>query len=150
MWAELEPQSFGEVVLESLDRRINRKGRRTGQAGQRRDQHNAATAALAHGGTEMVRQGDRPDAVQLDLLERVVDVGLQEGRDPVRGAGVVDQKPDVEAIGRVGHFGTHVGIGEVLDNDARLHPVVLARAGGDLVEQGSVARDQHEIQSARG
>jgi hypothetical protein len=47
---------------------IHRKRRRTGQAGKRRDEHDAAAAALTHGVTEVVRQGDRADAVELDLF----------------------------------------------------------------------------------
>ncbi len=99
----------------------NRRGRPTMRPAQCRRGH--ARASRYRNGAP-TRSGR---CSQLDLLERVLDLGLQEGRGPIRGACVVDQQPDVEAIGRRGHLGTHIGIGEILDNDARLHPVLFAR-----------------------
>src|SRR6185312_299119 len=57
---------------------------------------------IAHRAAEMVCQRDGPDAVQLDLLQRVVDLVVQERRGPIRGARVVDHQADIEADGRIG------------------------------------------------
>ena len=46
--AKLGPQPLGEVVLEGLDGRVHREGRRTGEAGQRCDQDDATAATLDH------------------------------------------------------------------------------------------------------
>jgi len=92
----------------------------------------------------------RAKAVELDLLEGVLELVVQERRRTVRRARVVDHQADVQPRGRIGHPRGYIGIRQVLDNGARRHPVLLARPGGYLVEQRSVARDQHQIQTARG
>jgi hypothetical protein len=98
----------------------------------------------------VVRQGNRADAVQLDLLLRILDLVLEKGRGTVSCAGVVYQKPDVDVFRRLRDPFTHVGLGQVLKKNAGLDTVLLARVSRDLVQRRSVSRDQHEIQSASG
>ena len=46
---------------------------------------------------------NRSDAGQLDLPHGVSKRVVEELHRPVRGAGVIDDQPDLEAVGRLGH-----------------------------------------------
>ncbi len=150
MRTQLGPQPFGEVDVERLHRGIHGQQRRPGQAGERSDQHDAAPAALAHGRREVSGQRDRTDARQLDLLQRVLERVVEKLRRPVRGAGVVDQQSDLEPVGRLGHAFRDVRDGQVQHQRPYLDAMALAHVGRKLVQLRSLARDQHEIQSALG
>ena len=82
----------------------------------------------------MVDQRDGSDAVQLDLVERVVESGLQKRRRAIGGTGVVDDEPDVDPVGRIGQPRGDIGVRQVLHHGLHLDPVALPHAVGDVVQ----------------
>ena len=67
----------------------------------------------------------------------------------VRSARVVDEQPDLEPVGRLGHPVADVGGGQVLhQRTAPRHRGARALPAASSSSSASVARDEHEIQSA--
>jgi hypothetical protein len=114
----------------------------------RRHQHDPAATARAQPRAEVVREQERPAAVQPLQEQRILDRLIEESlRNAIR-ARVVDEQSDVEVARRAGDRLRDLRAGQVALDRARLDAVLRAQLCGDALERLAAAPDHCDVETA--
>lgn len=121
MFAQFEPETFGEDPAESLHSAVDRVPSRFQIAGKRTHQQDSAALPVAHRAPEPGDQRERGGDVELDDALEGCGITVEELGAVGVGAGIVYQQPDLDIGDRVEPRRRGVRVGEVGGQGADRH-----------------------------